>query len=128
VSVTHLERQLLLAADQPVRSETVAYETGARALTLVTTSAELGLQLYSAYLGDEQLLEAVVAEVIDTPRPGGARLNSRRIEVPPDFLLYHRDRALADHLERFLEVALDSGIELSWAQPNESVGRMVPAA
>jgi hypothetical protein len=101
-----------LRDDESVESETVAYETGARALTLMTTSAELGLQLYSAYLGDEELEEAIVAEVAESARDEPARLRTRRITVPGGFLLYHRDRALADHLERFVGLARECEIEL----------------
>lgn len=102
----------LLRDGEPVRSETVLYEAGARALTLVTTSAELRLQLYSAYLGDEDLQEAVVAEVAQSPAVSAPELRSRRIAVPRDFLLYHRERALEDHLERFVTLASESNIEL----------------
>jgi hypothetical protein len=101
-----------LRNDQPVETETVAYETGARALTLVTTSAELGLQLYSAYLGDEELEEAIVAEVTESAKDEPAQLRSRRIRVPGGFLVYHRDRALTDHMERFVELARECEIEL----------------
>jgi hypothetical protein len=95
-----------------IRSETVSYETGARALTLVTTSAALRLQLYSAYLGDEELEEAIVAEVAATPRSPAPELCARRIQVPRDFLLYHRDQALADHLERFVALAAETDVSL----------------
>ena len=105
-----------LRGNEPVETETVAYETGARALTLVTTSAELGLQLYSAYLGDEELEEAIVAEVAEPAGGEPARLRSRRIGVPSGFLVYHRDRALADHLERFVELARECEIELRLAE------------
>jgi hypothetical protein len=101
---------------EPVESETVAYETGARALTLVTTSAELRLQLYSAYLGDEELEEAIVAEVAEGAGGEPARLRSRRMRVPGGFLVHHRDRALADHLERFVGLARECEIELRTAE------------
>jgi hypothetical protein len=109
-----------LRDERPVESETVAYESGARALTLVTTSAELGLQLYSAYLGDEELEEAIVAEVAEPAADQPARLCSRRIRVPGGFLLYHRDRALADHLERFVGLARECEIELRPAEDPEA--------
>ena len=112
------------ATSEPVESETVAYETGARALTLVTTSAELGLQLYSAYLGDEEFEEAIVAEVAEPASDEPARLSSRRIRVPGGFLVHHRDRALADHLERFVGLARESEIEL---RPAENHGAAVPS-
>ena len=114
-----------LRDDEPVESETVAYETGARALTLVTTSAELGLQLYSAYLGDEELEEAIVAEIAEPAGDEPARLRSRRIRVPGGFLAYHRDRALADHLERFLGLARECEIEL---RPADSQRAAVPSS
>jgi hypothetical protein len=109
----------LLRDGEPVHSETAAYDIGARGLALVTTSAELELQLYSAYLGDEDLGEAVVAEVAQSPAAELPDLRSRRIDVPRDFLLYHRDRALADHLERFLALAGESDIELLLGESGE---------
>jgi hypothetical protein len=102
----------LLLNGKPIRSETVSYETGARGLTLVTTSAELRLQLYSAYLGDEELEEATVAEVAALPAPETPALRSRRIEVPRDFLLYHREHALRDHLARFAALAAEADFAL----------------
>jgi hypothetical protein len=102
---------------EPIRSETVIYEAGARALTLVTTSSELGLQLYSSYLGDEQLEEALVAEVAESAEGGPPQLGSRRIAVPGEFLVYHRDLALQDHLNRFAALAAESEVELTLAEP-----------
>ena len=109
---------------EPIETETVAYETGARGLTLVTTSAELRLQLYSAYLGDDELEEAIVAEVAEPAGDEPARLRSRRIRVPGGFLVYHRDRALADHLERFVGLAQECEIEV---RPAENPGAAVPS-
>jgi hypothetical protein len=123
VGATFLDCRFL-RDDQLVGSETVAYETGARALTLVTTSAKLGLQLYSAYLGDEELDEAIVAEVAEPAGGGPARLRSRRIRVPGGFLVYHRDRALADHLEQFVGLARECEIEL---RPAEDETAAVPS-
>lgn len=114
----------LLRDGEPVRSETVLYEAGARALTLVTTSAELRLQLYSAYLGDEDLDEAVVAEVAQSPAVGVPELRSRRMPVPRDFLLYHRGRALDDHLEHFVALALESDIELRTGETKDAARRL----
>jgi hypothetical protein len=113
---------------ESVRSETVSYETGARALILVTTSAELRLQLYSAYLGDEQLEEAMVAEVAALPGAEPPALRSRRIDVPRDFLLYHRDRALQDHLERFIALAAEAGVNLELGKTTAALGSLSPVA
>jgi hypothetical protein len=116
----------LLRDAESVGSETVLYETGARALTLVTTSAELRLQLYTTYLGDEDLEEALVAEVAQSPAESLPQLRSRRIGVPRDFLLYHSDRALEDHLERFVALASESGIDLRPGETREAA-RMLGA-
>jgi hypothetical protein len=118
----------LLRDGEPVCSETVLYETGARALTLVTTSSELRLQLYSAYLGDEDLREAAVAEVAQSPAVGVPELRSRRISVPRDFLLYHRERALEDHLERFVALGSETEIALALGETAEAVRRLSAAA
>jgi hypothetical protein len=123
VSATFLSCRFL-RDNELIKTETVAYETGARALTPVTTSAELGLQLYSAYLGDEQLEEAIVAEVAEPAGDEPAQLRSRRIRVPGGFLVYHRDRALADHLEQFVGLARECEIEL---RPAENHVAAVPS-
>jgi hypothetical protein len=116
MAATHLDCRFQRDGE-PIRSETVIYEAGARALTLVTTSSELGLQLYSSYLGDEQLEEALVAEVAESAEGGAPQLGSRRIPVPGEFLVYHRDLALQDHLDRFAALAAESEIELTLAEP-----------
>jgi hypothetical protein len=118
----------LLSDGELVRSETVLYETGARALTLVTTSAELRLQLYSVYLGDDDLQQALVGEVAQAPGVAVPELASRRIAVPRDFLLYHRDLALTDHLERLLALAADGGVELVLGETQKAARRLNPIA
>jgi hypothetical protein len=115
MAATHLDCRFHRDGEQ-IRSETVLYEAGARALTLVTTSSELGLQLYSSYLGDEQLEEALVAEVAESGEDRPPRVGSRRVRVPLEFLLYHRDLALQDHLDRFAALAAESEVELTLAE------------
>jgi len=111
-----------------VTTETVVYGAGARALVLVTTSAELLCQLYSSYVGDEGLEHALVSEAAESPGSSVPELRSRRIEVGHDFLAYRRDQALLDHLERFCALVAESGVEIEVGDVTEARAVLSPLA
>jgi hypothetical protein len=97
-----------------VRGETLEGSAGAQVFLLTSCSAELGLELRSAYLGAERsdrLLVAESAVVLDEP----GNLFSRYIEQPDETLLDERRCLLYDHLQRLQELALEIGLELAFA-------------
>lgn len=127
VSPTFLPCPILRDGKQ-VRSETVVYETGARGLTFITTSAELETQLYSSYLGDELLDLALVAEAFQRPGTSKPRLSSREVALPAGFLPYQRSTALTDHLDRLVELCGGEGIELVLGEVERAARVLAPAS
>ena len=97
-----------------VRGETLAAGAGAQVFVLTSCSAELGLELRSAYLGAERRDHVLVAESAVVLGEPGAHF-SRYIEQPEGALLDERRRLLYDHLQRLQELALEIGIELAFA-------------
>jgi hypothetical protein len=118
----------LLRDGETVRSETVVYDTGARGLTFVTTSADLEIQLYSSYLGDELLDVAVVAEAFQRPGSSKPQLSSRQVALPFGFLPYERNTALTDHLQRVVELAGEAGLALALGKVERAVRILSPAS
>jgi hypothetical protein len=103
-----------LVGGRAVRGETLESSAGAQVFVLTSCSAELGLELRSAYLGAERSDHVLVAEsAVVLGEPGA--LFSRYIEQPEEALLEERRRLLYDHLQRLQELALELDIELAFA-------------
>lgn len=93
-----------LVDDRSVAGETLYLDAGANVLVLTSCSAELGLELRSAYLGGEGRDEVLVAESA-VFGAGPAELSTRRLEAAGDTHTYERRRLLYDHLGRVQDLA-----------------------
>lgn len=101
-------RLSFMLAGRPVPAETLYCPVQAEVLVLTSCSAELDLELRSAYLAGSDTAEVLVAEawvVADEP----TQLASRRLGHAPRMLIRERRRALYDHLQHFKELAAEAG-------------------
>jgi hypothetical protein len=107
--------------------ETLHVDAGAQVLVLTSCSAELGIELRSAYLGGEGSQELLVAEsaVLGT---GPAKLSTRRLEAAVDAHTYERRRLLYDHLQRLQDLALRDGYALGFKGVDTAAARLDPLA
>jgi hypothetical protein len=114
-----------LLGDCQVSGETLHCDAGASLTVLTSCSAELGLELRSAYLAGEGRDEVLVAEsaVIGTEP---AELGSRLLTEAAGALVDDRRRLLYDHLQRLQDLALDGDRTLSFAGVAEAAARLDP--
>lgn len=116
-----------LVDGRPVGGETLQCDAGAAVLVLTSCSAELGLELRSAYLAGEGREEVLVAEsaVIGAQE---AELDSRRVAQPAEALVYLRRHLLYDHLQRLQDLAQTAGWELAVEGIDEAAAQLDPLA
>lgn len=112
---------------RPVGGETLHSDAGAAVLVLTSCSAELGLELRSAYLAGEGRDEVLVAEsaVIGS---GEAELASRCVDQPEGALVYRRRHLLYDHLQRLQDLALAGGRDLAFEGVDQAATQLDPLA
>ncbi len=110
-----------------VDGETLHCDAGAAVLVLTSCSAELGLELRSAYLAGEGRDEVLVAEsaIVGT---GEAELDSRILAQPAEALVYVRRHLLYDHLQRLQDLAQAGGWELAIEGIDEAASQLDPLA
>jgi hypothetical protein len=91
-----------------VPAETLYCPVQAEMLVLTSCSAELDVELRSAYLAGSDTAEVLIAEawVMGDEQ---TQLGSRRLGHAPRMLIRERRRALYDHLQRFQELAAQAG-------------------
>jgi hypothetical protein len=91
-----------------VSAETLYCPVQAEMLVLTSCSAELDVELRSAYLAGSDTAEVLVAEAwVMGEEP--TQLGSRRLGHSPRMLIRERRRALYDHLQRFQDLAAQAG-------------------
>lgn len=114
-----------LVDDRPVAGETLHLDAGAQVLVLTSCSAELGLELRSAYLGGEGSDEVLVADSA-VFGAGPAELSTRRLEAAGDTHTYERRRLLYDHLGRLQDLAGHTGHTLGFAGIEAAAAELDP--
>ena len=110
---------------RPLTGETLYLDAGADVLVLTSCSAELGLELRSAYLAGEGRDELLVAEsaVLGT---GPAELSTRRLEAAGDAHVNERRRLLYDHLQRLQDLAARIDLGLAVENVDAAAARLDP--
>jgi hypothetical protein len=105
--------------------ETLHIDAGAQVLVLTSCSAELGIELRSAYLGAEGREELLVAEsaVLGS---GPAELSTRRLEAAGDSHTYERRLLLYDHLQRLQDLARAGGSALAFEGVDSAAAQLDP--
>jgi len=116
-----------LVDDRPIGGETLHCDAGAAVLVLTSCSAELGLELRSAYLAGEGRDQILVAESA-VVGAGEAELGSRLVAQPAEALVYRRRHLLYDHLQRLQDLALTRGFELRFEGVDDAVAQLDPLA
>jgi hypothetical protein len=114
-----------LLGDRRVSGETLHCDAGASLMVLTSCSAELGLELRSAYLAGEGRDEVLVAESA-VVGAGPAELGSRLLTEAAAALVDDRRRLLYDHLQRLQDLALDGDRALSFEGVAEAAARLDP--
>jgi hypothetical protein len=112
---------------RPLTGETLHVDAGANVLVLTSCSAELGIELRSAYLGGEGREELLVAESA-VLGAGPAELTTRRLEAAGDAHTYERRRLLYDHLQRLQDLARDAGRSLAFEGVDAAAAQLDPLA
>ena len=96
-----------------VDGETLHADAGAFVFVLTSCSAELGLELRSAYLAAEKADQLLVAESA-VVGAGPAELRSRLLLEAEDALIEQRRRLLYDHLHSLQDLAACAGWSLGF--------------
>lgn len=105
--------------------ETLVLEAGAEVLVLTSCSADLGIELRTAYLGGEGQDDLLVAEsAVVGADP--AELGSRWLSDAREALNSQRRRILYDHLQRLQDLALEAGHALSFDGVELAVAQLDP--
>lgn len=112
---------------RPVGGETLHCDVGAAVRVITSCSAELGLELRSAYLAGEGRDEVLVAESAIVGA-GAAELGSRTIAQPAESFVYVRRHLLYDHLQRLQDLAQAGGWELAIEGTGEAAAQLDPLA
>jgi hypothetical protein len=113
-----------------VSGETLVADIGGDVLVLTSCSADLDLELRSAYLGGDDTEKVLVAEAWSIGRRP-TELASRRLDDAARMLIYERRRALYDHLQRLQDLALQLGEQLSFDGVDaaaDQLDRLAPTA
>jgi hypothetical protein len=110
---------------RPLAGETLYLDAGANVLVLTSCSAELGIELRSAYLAGERRTEVLVAESAVTG-PGPAELSTRRLEDAGDTHVDQRRRLLYDHLQRLQDLAAQIDLALAFERVDAAAARLDP--
>ena len=114
-----------LADDRPAGGETLHLDAGAQVLVLTSCSAELGIELRSAYLGGEGRDEVLVAESA-VLGAGPAELCTRHPEAAPNAHVNDRRHLLFDHLQRLQDLAAQVGLALAFDGVDVAASRLDP--
>ncbi|HEY4779224.1 MAG TPA: hypothetical protein VIH47_06505, partial [Solirubrobacterales bacterium] len=114
-----------LLGDRRVNGETLHCDAGASLTVLTSCSAELGLELRSAYLAGEGREEVLVAESA-VAGAGPAELGSRLLADASGALVDDRCRLLYDHLQRLQDLALEGGKAISFEGVAEAAALLDP--
>lgn len=114
-----------LVDDRPVAGETLHLDAGAQVLVLTSCSAELGIELRSAYLAGEGRDELLVAESA-VLGGGPAELSPRSLESAGDTHTYERRRLLYDHLGRLQDLARAGDWVLGFDGIEEAAAQLDP--
>lgn len=109
----------------PVGGETLHCDAGAAVFVLTSCSADLGLELRSAYLAGEGRDRVLVAESA-VVGARDAELASRFLPQPLEAHVYHRRHFLYDHLQHLQDLALAEGRELSIAGIDHAAAQLDP--
>ncbi len=111
--------------DRPVAGETLYLDAGANVLVLTSCSAELGIELRSAYLAGEGSDELLVAEsaVIGA---GPAELSARRLEDAVEAHVDQRRCLLYDHLQRLQDLVEQIDLALGFDGVDAAASRLDP--
>jgi hypothetical protein len=113
---------------RPLAGETLGLDAGAQILVLTSCSAELGIELRSAYLGGEGAGELLVAES-GVLGAGPAELTTRRLEsADADTHTYERRLLLYDHLQRLQDLARGGGWALAFEGVDSAAAQLDPLA
>lgn len=112
---------------RPLGGETLHSDAGAQVLVLTSCSAELGIELRSAYLGGEGREELLVAESA-VLGAGPAEFSTRRLEGARDSHTYERRRLLYDHLQRLQDIARAGGWALAFEGVDAAAAQLDPLA
>lgn len=110
-----------------VSGETLHVDAGAQVLVLTSCSADMGIELRSAYLrgeGREQLLVAESAVL----GAGPAEFSTRQFEGPPDAQDDERRCLLYDHLQRLQDLADAGGWHLAYDGVDAAAAQLDPLA
>jgi hypothetical protein len=111
-------------AGRPVAGETLFSEVGAAVLVFTSCSAELGIELRSAYL-DGAEGEILLAESAVLPG-GSTELRSRRLEGGEGVLTYQRRRLLYEHLQALQDLAGQADLGLAFDDVAASAALLDP--
>jgi hypothetical protein len=114
-----------LVDDRPVAGETLHVDAGAQVLVLTSCSAELGIELRSAYLGGQGRDELLVAESA-VLGAGPAEFFTRRIDDSGDVHTYERRSLLYDHLQRLQDIAAAAGRSLAFEGVGDAAAQFDP--
>ncbi len=112
---------------RPVGGQTLHCDAGAAVLVLTSCSADLGLELRSAYLAGEGRDEVLVAESAIVGA-GDAELDSRILAQPAEALVYLRRHLLYDHLQRLQDLAQAAGWKLAVEGTDDAAAQLDPLA
>lgn len=112
---------------RPLSGETRCLDAGARVLVLTSCSAELGIELRSAYLGGEGRGELLVAESA-VLGAGPAELDTRYLDDEADAHTHQRRRLLYDHFGRLQDLAREGGWDLAFEGTGAAAVQLDPYA
>jgi hypothetical protein len=112
---------------RPLAGETLHTDAGAQVLVLTSCSAELGIELRSAYLGAEGREELLVAESA-VLGAGPAELTTRRVDDAEGAQTHQRRRLLYDHLQRLQDLARAGGWALAFEGVDSAAAQLDPLA
>lgn len=112
---------------RPLGGETLHVDAGAQVLVLTSCSAELGIELRSAYVAGEGREEMLVAESA-VLGAGSAELSTRLLESAADAHTYERRRLLYDHLQRLQDLARAGGWALAFEGIDAAATQLDPLA
>src|ERR1700733_4422916 len=114
-----------LLGDRRVNGGTLHCDAGASLTVLPSCSAELGLELRSAYLAGEGREEVLVAESA-VAGAGPAERGWRLLADAAGALVDDRCRLLYDHLQRLQDLALEGGKAISFEGGGEGAALWDP--
>jgi hypothetical protein len=116
-----------MVGEREVSGETLHCDASASILILTSCSAQLGLELRSAYLSGEGRGEILVAEsAVLGVEP--AELGSRLLDEAGGALIDERRRLLYDHLQRLQDLAHGGGWALSFNGVEDAAAKLDPLA